>query len=198
MPLILRASEAGGKEALEHEIAKIKSDKLILKIVSSGIGDITENDVKRAAARPHSVVLGFNVTMDASAKGVAEKTSAEVKTFDIIYKLSEWLETAVKERTPKVRVEEATGTAKVLKIFSSTRDKQVLGGKMEKGEIVLGAELKIMRRDFEIGRGKLRELQQQKIKASSVPEGKEFGALVESKVDIAVGDRLEAFTVVEK
>ena len=121
-----------------------------------------------------------------------------VQIFDIIYKLSEWLEGTVLERTPKEKVEEATGTAKILKLFSRVRDRHIVGGRVEQGEIKIGAEVKILRRDFEIGRGRVRELQKQKNKVSEVPEGQEFGAMVESKMELAPGDRLEAFQVVEK
>ena len=95
-------------------------------------------------------------------------------------------------------VEESLGVAKILKIFSKTRDRQVIGGRVEKGEIKMGSDVKIMRRDFEIGRGKVRELQRQKNKVSEVPEGQEFGTMVEAKMDIAAGDRIEAFQTVER
>jgi translation initiation factor IF-2 len=74
----------------------------------------------------------------------------------------------------------------------------VLGGRVEKGQILIGSEVKILRRDFEIGRGRVRELQRFKNKASEVSEGEEFGAMVESKIEIAPGDRLESFKIVEK
>ncbi|MES2437163.1 MAG: translation initiation factor IF-2 [Patescibacteria group bacterium] len=198
IPIVLKANEAGGLEALEHEIKKVKNDRVRIKIISSGVGDITENDVKLASGRENTIVLGFNLKVDAQAKSLAEKTGVVIQTFDIIYKLSEWLENAINERTPRMNVEEATGTAKVIRLFSKTKDKQVLGGKVEKGVIMLNAEVKILRRDFEVGRGRVRELQHLKNKATEVPEGKEFGALVESKIEIAPGDRLEAFNVVQK
>ena len=83
-------------------------------------------------------------------------------------------------------------------MFSKTKDKQVIGGRVEKGELLIGAEVKITRRDFEIGRGKVRELQKFKNRVSEVPEGQEFGAMIESKIDIAPGDKFESFKIVEK
>ncbi|MBX4198276.1 translation initiation factor IF-2 [Candidatus Parcubacteria bacterium] len=198
IPILLKASEVGSLEALDHELKKIKNEKIHIRVIQRGVGDITENDVKLASARPNTIILGFNVKIDNSGKSQAEKMGIEVQIFDIIYKLSEWLQKTADERTPRTKVEEPTGTAKVLKIFSRVKDRQVLGGRVEKGQLVLGAEVKILRRDFEIGRGRIRELQRQKNKIQEVPEGQEFGSLVESKIEIAPGDRLESFKIVEK
>ncbi len=206
IPILIKAHEAGGLDAVQHELKKIAdkpgvdggASKIKIKIIQAGIGDISENDVKLASARPNTLIVGFSTKVDATAKSQAEKMGIEVQVFDIIYKLTEWLEKVVAERTPKTLVEESTGTAKVLKIFSKTKDKQVLGGRVEQGMLVLGAEVKITRRNFEIGTGRVRELQRMKNKVSEVPEGQEFGTLIESKIEIAPGDRLESFRVVEK
>lgn len=198
IPIVVKATEVGGLDAVIQEINKIKSDKIKIKIIQSSVGDITENDIKLASGKPETIVLGFNTKVDASAKSLAEKLPIEVKVFDIIYKLSEWLTATVAERAPKMMMEESTGMVKVLKLFSKMKDKQVLGGRVEKGVIINGAEVKILRRDFEIGRGRVRELQRQKAKVGEVPEGQEFGSMIESKIEIAPGDRLESFTVVEK
>ncbi len=198
LPIVLKANEAGGLEALQQEISKIKNEKLQIRVIQSSVGDITENDVKNASGREQTIILGFNVKIDASAKAQAEKNNITVQIFDIIYKLSEWLEKIVAERAPRTKTEEATGTAKVLKIFSKNRDKQVLGGRVEKGKLLIDSEVKIMRRDYEVGRGSVRELQRFKNKASEIIEGQEFGAMIESKIEIAPGDRLESFMIVEK
>ena len=90
------------------------------------------------------------------------------------------------------------GTAKVLKLFSTAKGKQVLGARVLSGKMAVGNSLKIMRRETEIGRAKLRELQQAKVSASEVLENSEFGALIESKLEIAAGDVLEAVSMVTK
>ena len=102
------------------------------------------------------------------------------------------------ERKPKQEVVEVTGTLKVLRTFSSTKDKQVLGGKVITGRITDNGAVRIMRRDFEIGRGKITSLQQGKIRAREVLEDTDCGISVESKIDIASGDTLEAFVMVVK
>jgi translation initiation factor IF-2 len=198
LPIVLKASEAGGLDAMIHEVKKIQNEKIKLRLIASGVGDITENDIKSASGKPGTIIIGFNVKADNSAKSQAEKLGIEIQVFDIIYKLSEWLTATVIERAPKTRTEEATGQAKIIRLFSKLKDRQVVGGRMETGVILLGAEVKIMRRDFEVGKGRVRELQRLKNKVSEVPEGQEFGALVESKIEIAPGDKLQAFKVVEK
>ena len=112
--------------------------------------------------------------------------------------MSEWLKEELTNRTPKIKMMESVGIAKVLKIFSKVKDKQILGGRVEKGAITLGAQVKILRRDIEIGEGKIRDLQQQKVTSQEIKEGREFGTLIEAKVEIAPGDKIESFITVEK
>ena len=121
-----------------------------------------------------------------------------IKTFDIIYELSAWLAEELDRRTPKVLGEEIVGTAKILKTFSVAKHKQVIGGKVLSGVLEVGAQVKIMRRETEIGRGKIDGLQQQKLASKKVDEGNECGMMVEAKIEIAPGDVLEAFVMNEK
>jgi translation initiation factor IF-2 len=108
------------------------------------------------------------------------------------------MEDIVAERTPKVLTDVLAGEAKVHKIFSKTKDRQVVGCRVESGSLKNGATVKVMRRDAEIGEGRIRELQHNKNKTSEVTEGMEFGALVEFSIDLAPADRLQAFETVEK
>jgi len=196
--VMIKAEVAGAISAIEHEIAKIKSDKIKIKIVGSGIGDISENDVKLASGRNPAIILGFSIGVDSSAKNLAERSGVEIQIFDIIYKLGEWLEEAVLSRTPKVTVEEVTAKIKILKVFSSVKDKHVIGGRVESGMVSVGQEANIIHREEKIGSGKIRELQQQKEKTSEVREGVEFGCQFQSTVTPAPGDKLEIFRLTEK
>ncbi|MFA6297080.1 MAG: translation initiation factor IF-2 [Candidatus Paceibacterota bacterium] len=127
VPVIIKATSSGVIEAIEHELKKCETETVGVKIVATGVGDISENDIKLASGNPQTLVVGFNTKIDGSARDHAEKIGIEVKVFDIIYKLSEWVGEIVKTRTPKVEVEEERGRVKVLKIFSKTKDKQILG-----------------------------------------------------------------------
>ncbi|MBI5134046.1 MAG: translation initiation factor IF-2 [Candidatus Taylorbacteria bacterium] len=198
IPVIIKADVTGSVEAIEHELRKIKSERVAVKVILASIGDITESDVKVAGGNKEAVILGFNVKIDSQAAAMIERLGIETATFDIIYKLAEWLEAKVAERTPKVEVEEVMGKAKILKFFSRTKDKQIIGGKVTDREIAIGHKVKIYRRETVIGDGLIRELQQAKVKTGSVAEGFEFGAMIEAKIELAPGDVIEDFTVVEK
>ncbi len=198
IPLVVKADTGSSLEAVLGEIRKQNKENICPEIISSGIGNVSENDVRLANGSRKAFIVGFNVSIDSPAKSLAERNEIEIKTFDIIYKMSEWLEALLLEKTPKVETLESLGLAKILKIFSKNKDKQILGGKVEKGSLTLGAQVKIIRRDAEIGEGRIRELQQQKNSATEVSEGREFGALIEAKVEIAAGDRIENFILVQK
>ncbi|MCX6713081.1 MAG: translation initiation factor IF-2, partial [Candidatus Vogelbacteria bacterium] len=171
IPLIVKADVFGSLEAVLKEIVKLGTDKVGLNIVQTGVGTISENDAKAASSSPNSIVLGFHVKTDRSAADLGEKFGFKIMTFDIIYKLSEWLTEEIATRTPKERIEEITGRAKVLKLFAQNRDKQIIGAQVITGVIKKGEEVRIIRRDSEVGRGKALDLQEQKIKMSQVSEG---------------------------
>jgi translation initiation factor IF-2 len=196
--VMIKAEVAGAIDAIEHEIHKIKSEKVKIKIVGSGIGDITENDVRLASGRNPAMIVGFAISIDDSAKNLADRSGVEVKTFDIIYKIGEWLTEVVASKTPKEMVEETTAKVKILKVFSSMKDKHIIGGRVESGTIAPGQEAKIMRKEIEVGRGRIKELQQEKEKTSEVREGVEFGCQFQSDIIPAPGDRLEIFKIIEK
>jgi len=160
--------------------------------------NITENDIKLAGSSDNAYVIGFNASIDGPAKELAERMEIKVETFSIIYKLLEWFEEIVKTETPSMEVEEIKGQMKVMRKFSQMKDKQVIGGKMQKGSMTKGSQFKIMRRNEEVGKGKVVQLQRAKMDANEVQEGDEFGAKVESKISIAEGDRLEPFVIVKK
>lgn len=201
VPLIIKANTSGVVEAIVHEIKKLENEKIKARVIFTGIGDISESDVKLASGgsdKNKTIIVGFSTKIDSLARMQAERVGVEIETFDIIYKIGEWLEPKFKERTPKVETREEKGRIKVLKIFSKTKDKQIIGGRVEIGSINTNDDVVILRRDAEIGKGKVRELQQGKSKTSEVLEGLEFGTMIESKIEIAPGDYLQPFAIVTK
>lgn len=197
IPIVLKADTSGSIEAIEKEIEKIEVENARFKIIQKGEGTIGEKDIKNAISDENAIVLGFNVKSDNNALSLAERMNIQIMTFDIIYKMTEWLEIEMENRRPKITTTEVTGSAKILKIFSKTKERQVLGGKVLIGEIHSG-QVRIMRREGEIGRGKIINLEKDKNKTSVVEEGREFGMMIESKVEIAQNDIIETFKVVEK
>lgn len=200
LPLVLKADVIGSLEGVKFELAKIKHDRVEIKIVSEGIGDINENDVKSAQGDPSIIILGFNAAPDKKATALIERASVpiRVENFSIIYELSRFVRDELMSKVPKEYVEEVSGTAKIMAVFSRDKDRQVVGGKVQSGSLETGSNVKIMRREVEIGRGLIRELQQQKKRVTDVREGFEFGSLIESKMEIAPGDKVEVVRMVEK
>jgi len=198
IPIILKADIAGSLEAIEKEIKKIADENAEFKIVQKGVGPISESDIKTISGGENILVIAFNVKIDKSAVELADKRGITISSFDIIYKMTEWLETEMEKRRPKVETIETTGSAKVLKVFSRTKERQIVGGKVLKGRMVLDKVVKIMRRDFEIGRGKIVNLEKAKTKVKEVEEGTEFGMMLESKIEIVEGDIIESFNITQK
>ncbi|MBP9711934.1 MAG: translation initiation factor IF-2 [Candidatus Pacebacteria bacterium] len=198
IPIVLKADVWGMVEALEKEIAKIKSDSAMFKVVAKNAGPISESDIKSVATGENIIVIGFNVKADSSAVELAEKRGIKIAFFDIIYKMTEWLETEMESRRPKVETVEVTGKLKIIKAFSRTKERQIVGGKVIEGCIALDSVVKIVRREFEIGRGRIVNLEKGKVKTSQVDEGTECGMMIESKIEIVAGDVLESFNIVQK
>ncbi len=198
LPLILKADTAGSLEAIKSELKKIFKERIVPKIILSGVGSVNENDIKTAIATVGSVIFSFHTKVDAPALALSERSGVKVLNYDIIYELTDKVKELLVEREPKIETEEVTGKGVVLKIFSLNKDKQVIGVRVITGTFDKGAQVKILRRDAEIGKGRVREIQQSKLAVSSVSEGAEFGTMIESKTEIATGDTLEVVTLVTK
>ncbi|MEK7088794.1 MAG: translation initiation factor IF-2 [Patescibacteria group bacterium] len=205
IPIILKADISGSIEAIEKEIKKINcelnatvSKNAEFKIIQKGVGPISESDIKTISGSENVLVIGFNVKIDKSAIELASKRGIIISFFNIIYKMTEWLETEIENRRPKIETIETIGITKILKVFSRTKERQIVGGKVLKGRMVLDKIVKIMRREFEIGRGRIVNLEKGKIKVREVEEGVEFGTMIESKTEIVEGDIIESFNITQK
>jgi translation initiation factor IF-2 len=197
LPLIIKTDFAGTGDAVVHELEKMPHDpRFGVRILARSTGAITESDVKLAGGgKTPGIIVGFNVKVEREARDVAERLGVEIQTFDIIYKLTEWLTETVEKRRPRAETEVITGAAKVLKFFSNQKGRIVLGGRVEDGVLKQNMEVRIMRRDIELGRGTIVGLQQNKKDVREVEKSQEFGMLLKSGVEPAAGDRLEAFVV---
>ncbi len=195
IPILIKADVLGTIDAIEHELRKFSSDRIAVRIIGTGVGDITSNDIQNVSATKDSIIVGFNVKVERQAAELAERLGVEIDTFSIIYELSDWLNTALKNRTPKIEEAVVTGRVKILKHFSTQKYTHVLGGRIEEGLVKLNQKVRISRRDIEIGKGTLKNLQQYKSDVQQVTEG-EFGMQLETKAEIAPGDHLETFDLV--
>ena len=193
IPVVIKADVVGTAEALKHELTQLPQENVALTIVHTGVGTITEGDIKNMGFKEGAVVFGFNVKVESGARDLAERLGVTIETSDIIYKLTEWMEEEILRRTPKEALREKHGDIKILKPFGRTKKSHIVGGRVEEGLLKLGDAVIIKRRDAEIGTGKVIELQMQKNAASEVPAGEEFGAKIETQLELAKGDTLEAY-----
>ncbi len=195
IPLLIKTDVLGTIDAIKHEIKKQTSSRINVRIIDAAVGNVTPSDVQNVSATENAIIVGFNVKVDRAATDLAERLGVEIETFDIIYKLGEWLEEALIKRTPKKEEEQVTGKVKVLKHFSSQKHLHVLGGRLEEGELSLNQHVHILRRDVVLGKGVVKNLQQQKSNVSHITDG-EFGMQLDTKVEVAPGDYLEPYKVV--
>jgi translation initiation factor IF-2 len=200
LPLIIKSDVSGTGEAVLHEIEKIpKNDRFEVRVVSQGVGAVSEGDVKLLeGSRTPGIIVGFNVGVEREAKLLAERLGVALETFTIIYKLAEWLGAAIEERRPRERVEQTTSSARVIKVFSSSKQGTVLGGKVEEGALREGETVLIVRREAVVGEGKILSLQAGKSPVKKVEAGSEFGALLKANFEAAPGDYLRTIEVVFK
>lgn len=193
--ILIKADVLGTIEAIEHELDKFSSDRISVRVIEASVGAITANDVQNVSATKDAIIVGFNVPIERQARDVAERLGVEIDTFSIIYELSEWLNTALKNRTPRLEEEVVTGRIKILKHFSTQKNLLVLGGRVEEGHIKMKQRVHILRRDVEIGKGTIKNLQQNKSDVQRIDEG-EFGMQLETRAEIAPGDHLVPFDTI--
>ncbi len=195
VPILIKADVAGSLDAIKHELDKFESDRIAVRVIESGVGDVSANDVQNVSATENAIIVGFNVKVERAATDLAERLGVEIDTFTIIYELSEWLETALKNRTPKKEEKIVTGHAKIIRHFSTQKYTHVMGGRVEDGELKLNQKVRVLRRDIEVGKGVLKNIQSMKQDVQSIGEG-EFGMQIESRSEIAPGDIIEAYDLV--
>ncbi len=198
LPIIIKADVSGSLEAIVYEIKKLSKERIVPQIILEAVGTVGENDIHSAMTMPGTIIFAFHTKIDAQARALAERSGVNIESFDVIYKLTERITELLNEHEPRIEVEEVSGSAKVLKIFSATKDKQVLGARVLSGTIKVGGQVRISRREEEISKGVVKELQINKVDVDKVSEGSEFGAMIESKIEIAPGDMFEEIIKVTK
>lgn len=196
LPLIVKADVAGSVDAIVHELAKVMHERAVIRIVASGVGDVSENDVKTAYASG-AVIIGFNVGTDPIATELAQRDDVPVFTFSIIYELSEKVSELLAAKAPIVSSEVELGKALVLKPFSSSGKKQVLGARYVSGALGLKDRVKVLRKGEELARGAILNLQQARADVNVIKTEGDFGMELELKAPVAYGDEIIAFTVAE-
>ena len=196
LPLIIKADVTGSIDAILHELAKISHERGTLCVIASGVGNVSENDVKVAHASG-GIIIAFNVGTDTIASELALRDMVVILPTAIIYELSEKIARMLEARVPKVASERELGRATVLKTFSSDAKKQVLGARLISGIFALQDEIKILRKDAEIGRGNILNLQRARANVKEIAADGEFGVEIKTRGDAIPGDELVAFIAAE-
>ncbi len=190
--LILKADVQGSIEAIEEVLKNLPQEKVILRFLKSEVGEIQEKDIK-LAKDSKARVIGFRVKVNPIATKLAERENISVITFDIIYELAQGVRTLMEKRVAPEKVRTDLGKMKVLVIFLTEKNRQIIGGKMTEGEIKKGTQIEVWRRDEIIGRGRLINLQKNKRDIEKAVKGDECGILYEGDVKVEVGDVLQIY-----
>lgn len=196
LPLVVKADAAGSVDAILHELNKIKNELAVVRVIASGVGSVSEDDINTAHASL-GIVIAFNVGTDTIARERAERDAVAILSFSIIYELSEKVAELLAARAPAVSVERELGRAKVLKTFSANAKKQVLGARHLSGILAVGNRMKIIRKDVEITRGSIANLQQARADVKEIKTEGEFGIEIEARENAAPADELIAFIPAE-
>jgi len=196
IPVVLKADVTGSLEAVALALSKIEHERASVKVISSGIGAVSEGDIKSAVSGG-GIVVAFHTSVPSGIRELADRSGIVIESFDIIYELVKRIEDLVIERAPRVKEEKILGEAKILKSFSVAGVKQVLGANFVSGSLSVGSQLRVVRRGVELGRGKLTNLQIARSDVKEIHVEGEFGLQIEAKAEAAPGDMLITFHVVE-
>jgi translation initiation factor IF-2 len=190
--IVLKADVSGSLEALQDEIAKLPQDQIAVNVIRSAAGGINESDVMLAAASD-AVIIGFNVRPLTDARRAAEQEGVEIRTYSVIYKVTEELRAAMEGMLAPEEVEESIGQAEVLELFKASRVGTIAGCRVTDGRVVRGAETRLVRDGTVVWTGRIASLRRFKDDVREVEEGQECGIVLENFQDVKVGDALEVF-----
>jgi translation initiation factor IF-2 len=190
--IVLKADVAGSLEALQDEIAKVPQEQVAINIIHSQTGGINESDVMLASAS-EAIVIGFNVRPLADARRAAEREGVDIRTYSVIYKITEDLRNAMEGLLEAVEVEEILGEAEVKQTFKASKVGRIAGCIVNEGKVTRTASVRLIREGTVIWDGKLGSLRRFKDNVQEVEEGQECGIVLDGYADVKEGDVLELF-----
>src|SRR5712671_1533042 len=190
--LVIKADVQGSVEAIVSELAKIQHPEVRVNVIHQGVGGITENDIMLAAASG-GMVVGFNVRPNAETRAVAEREGVAIRTYDVIYKLTEEIEQALVGMLTAVKTEETIGEAEVRNTFKASRVGTIAGCMVTSGVLRRGGQVRVIRDSTVIYTTTIDSLKRFQDDAREVAEGFECGLHLANFDDVKVGDVLEAF-----
>ena len=196
LKLVLKADTQGSLEAIVESLKKMSMDEVKLDIIHSGVGGISESDIMLASASD-AIVIGFHVRPDAKASLAAEREKVEIRTYQVIYKLTDDVEDAIIGMLEPIYEEETLGRVEVRTTFRVTAIGVVAGSFVVEGEISRNDKVRVVRDGTVIYEGKVSSLRRFKDDVKAVAAGYECGVGIEDFQDLKEGDILEVYTMRE-
>ncbi len=195
--VIIKTDVAGTAEAINASLEKLGNDDVLVKIISSGVGGISESDANLAITTEASI-LGFNVRADNAAKKIIEEEDINLTYYSIIYELIDDVKALLGGLLDPIIREEIIGTAEVLEVFNSPKFGQVAGCNVFEGKVLRNKPIRVLRDEVVIFQGELDSLRRFKDDVNEVKEGTECGMGIKNYKDIKPGDKIEVFNRVEE
>src|SRR5215216_6164041 len=190
--LVLKGDVVGSVEAAISELAKIQHPEVRVTVIHQGVGGITENDIMLASAS-NAMVVGFNVRPNAEARSLADREGVEIRTYRVIYQLTEDIEQALVGMLKPVTEERTLGEVEVRQLFRVSRLGTIAGSYVTSGQVRRNANVRVVRDGTVIYETKISQLRRFKDDVREVEEGFECGILLEGFNDIKEGDVLEVY-----
>jgi translation initiation factor IF-2 len=190
--VILKGDVQGSVEVITDLLTKLSNDKVRLKLLRSGVGAITETDVLLASAS-NAIIIGFNVRPERKAQEIAEQEKVDIRLHSIIYELQDEIKRAMSGLLEPTFKEHYQGRAEVLNVFRIPKVGTVAGCRVSDGLIKRDSEVRLLRDNVQVFKGKVGSLRRFKDDASQVTNGMECGISIANYGDIKVGDVIEAF-----
>ena len=194
--LIVKADVQGSVEAVKQSLEKLSNDEVVVKVIHSNVGGVTETDVTLAKVS-NAIIIAFNVRPNKIAKEMAEKDGVEIKTYSVIYNAIEDVELAMKGMRDPEYKEVIIGNAEIRQTFKVSNVGTIAGCYVTDGKIARNSIVRVIRDDVVIYEGKLISLKRFKDDVKEVSSGYECGIQLENFNDLKVGDVLEAHIMEE-
>jgi len=190
--LILKADVQGSLEPIIKEVNNLSSGEINVKVLYAETGNIGENDVMLASASK-AIIVGFNVQAEVAARRLAESEGVSIRLYDIIYRMTEDIEKALKGMLQPEFTEKPLGKAQVLAVFPVSKVGKIAGCRVLEGEIRRNGKVRLMRGTDLVYQGEISSLKHEKDDAREVRQGFECGINLKNFNDVVVGDMLECY-----
>ena len=196
-PMVIKADVQGSAEAIVSAVNKISTDEIRVRVLHSGVGAITESDVTLAASTG-APIIGFNVRPNAKARETAERSKVELRYYDVIYHLTDWVKGAMAGELGPEIIETVVGRAEVKEVFPAGKKDKAAGLLVLEGVIRKGLHARLTREDVIVSKTSISSLRRFKDDVKEVNAGMECGVLLADTNDIKPGDHLEVFETEER